>query len=205
MPQVLVFALTFFVCGMALAQSETPLAPKKPISVSFEDVAVVRVLEIDSKPMIAVAKFVPKETVATTKKRVVPAGALPVNAITFRGETFVQEKRKMTVIVDGTEVEREYTVRIPVSIEDPDTVKRFTPTRQERFCPISGVQVFDLEGKVVTQDVWVKHLEEPRHVLLLREPVGEESRLDPFSMSIIREDTLLIFLPKLDADPKPEK
>jgi hypothetical protein len=69
MHRVLVFAFTFFVCGMALAQSETPLVPKKPISVSFEDVAVVRVLEIDSKPMIAVAKFVPKETVATTKKR----------------------------------------------------------------------------------------------------------------------------------------
>ena len=42
---------------MVYAQTDTDLVPKAPISVSFDDLAVVKVLQVDSKPMVAVAKF----------------------------------------------------------------------------------------------------------------------------------------------------
>ena len=190
MTKVFGFVFAFCTYSIAPAQSETTLVPNKPIIVSFEDLAVVKVLQVDSKPTVAVAKFIQKATVSSMMVREV---------------TYLQEKRKKTVTIDGKQVEQEYTVQVPVYTDKPTTVKNFTPDRQERFCPVSGVQFFDLKGKLVEPAVWGKLLEKPRHVLLLKEPVGEKNPIDPFYMSIIREDTLLMFLPKQDADSKSEK
>ncbi|MEQ1824571.1 MAG: hypothetical protein ABL921_01440 [Pirellula sp.] len=181
--------VAFCASSMVVAQSDAVLVPKAPLNVSLDDLAVVKILQVDSEPMVVVAKFIQKETVAITMVREI---------------SYLQEKRKRTVTVDGKQVEQEYTVNIPVSTDKPTTVKNFTPTRQERFCTVNGVQVFDLNGKLVEPDVWTKLLQKPRHVLLLKEPIGEKNPLDPFYVSIIREDTLLMFLPKQAADVKTE-
>ncbi len=41
----------------------------------------------------------------------------------------------------------------------------------------------------------MKALANPKHVLLLHEPFSEENPWDPFYMTIIREDTLFVYLP----------
>ncbi len=187
MTKVFGIFFAFCTCGMALAQSDTTLVPNQPISVSFEDLAVVKIVDVDSKPNVAVAKFSQKAT---------------VTSMTVREVTYLQEKRKKTVTIDGKQVEQEYTVQVPVYTDKPKTVNNFTPDRQERFCPVSGVQVFDLKGKLIEPAVWGKLLDKPRHVLLLKDPVGEKNPIDPFYMSVIREDTLLVFLPRQDADSK---
>ena len=59
-----------------------------------------------------------------------------------------------------------------------------------------------MAGKPVDVKVWTKRLESPTHVLLLKEPINESNRLNPFYSSILREDTLLLFLASKDGPEK---
>lgn len=190
MPRMVGLVVAFCICGVAVAQSENPLIPKKPLRVSLEDIAVLKIVQVDSKPVFAIAKFIQNEKALTPQ-------AIEV--------TFVQEKRTQKVTIDGKEVEREYTVQIPVTNRVSASTKNFLPTPQDRLCPVQDAQVFDVHGKVVERELWPKLFEKPRHVLLLKEPIGEDNPLDPFYMSVIREDTLLVFLPKQAVDSTQEK
>ncbi len=73
--------------------------------------------------MICVAKFIQKESLATTMVREI---------------TYLEEKRKRTVTVDGKQLEQEYTIQIPVIAEKPATVKNLHSNPTERFCPVAA-------------------------------------------------------------------
>jgi hypothetical protein len=104
------------------------------------------------------------------------------------------ETRERKVVLNGETKVQEYTVQVPVTEVIHAAKENFTPTEKDRSVPTRTVKAFDLKGNPVKADEWIKRLATPKHVLLLREPINETNKLNPFYTSILREDTLLLFL-----------
>jgi hypothetical protein len=101
--------------------------------------------------------------------------------------------------VNGKEVEQTYTVLVPVTTQEPikaTNADRFVPDDQSRTHPAKLIQAFDLNGNKLDPEAWMKQLEKPKHVLLLRAPMTAENRIDPFFSAILKEDTILLYLEK---------
>ena len=116
------------------------------------------------------------------------ASPVPRVATSYKTET-----RTRKVVENGEAKEVTYTVQIPVTTVS-NTKENFTPTEQDRSVPVSSVQAFDLKGNPLSMVEWTTRLTTPQHVLLLREPINESNKLNPFYAAILREDTLLLFL-----------
>lgn len=107
--------------------------------------------------------------------------------------TYQVETRQRNVVVNGETKVLAYEVRVPVTTL-VNKKENFTPTEQNRSVPVSAVQAFDLKGNPLEAAEWTKRLETPKHVLLLRDPINETNRLNPFYSAILRDDMLLLFL-----------
>ena len=113
----------------------------------------------------------------------------------------VAETRTRLVVKDGKNVPETYTVYRPVKER----------VRKEYTIVVPGgikishiqakqIQVWNLEGKRVETDEWLKLLEKPRHVFVLGQPLPQErSPVDAFYRGVLKEDTLFVFSPQLVA------
>jgi len=137
------------------------------------NVVIAKVLRIGDEAELTITKFRGKETNAQT---------------TYRTETKTRQ-----MIVNGQVKKQTYSVQIPVTSQ-VQTKENFTPTEQDPSIPVASIQAFDLKGNPLETDKWTKQLETPKHVLLIREPINETNRLNPFYAATLREDTLLLFL-----------
>jgi hypothetical protein len=201
MTKAITFAVAIFATSFAQSQSQPPEALVRRIPpvaqqaqpaqqaqqvINLGDVVinvVIAKVQTDGPvPELLIAKFGGKEANATTPRTVT---------------SYTSETRTRTVNINGEKVEQEYTVQVPVT----QVVQRkvnFTPTEEQRSVPVSMVQAFDLKGQPVDIKVWTKRLENSTHVLLLKEPINDSNRLNAFYASILREDTLLLFLASKD-------
>lgn len=207
MTKDITFAVAIFACSFAQAQAQPPEAlvrrvppvaqpaqqvqqvqPAQQVQQVINlgavviNVVIAKVQTDGSEPELLIAKFGGREANATTSRTVT---------------SYTSETRTRTVNINGEKVEQEYTVQVPVT-QIVQRKENFTPTDQQRSVQISTVQAFDLKGQPVDVKVWTKRLENPTHVLLLKEPINESNRLNPFYSSILREDTLLLFLASKD-------
>lgn len=196
MTKDITFAVAIFACSFAQAQPPEALVRRIPpvaqpaqqvqqvinLGAVVINVVIAKVQTDGSEPELLIAKFGGKEANATTSRTVT---------------SYTSETRTRTVNINGEKVEQEYTVQVPVT-QIVQRKENFTPTNQQRSVPVSTVQAFDLKGQPVDVKVWTKRLENPTHVLLLKEPINESNRLNPFYASILREDTLMLFLASKD-------
>ena len=141
------------------------------------NVVIAKVLGDGKDAELTIAKFGGKE-------------ANPVPRVVT---TYQTEQRIRTMLVNGESKEIPYTVQVPV-LTVSNTKENFTPTEQDRSVPVSTVKAFDLKGNPLSTEEWTARLLNPHHVLLLREPINETNKLNPFYAAILREDTLLLFL-----------
>ena len=141
------------------------------------NVVIAKVLGIGDEAELSIAKFGGRE--ADPAQRVVT--------------TYQTETKMRTIVVNGENKEVTYTVQVPVSTV-VNAKENLTPTEKDRSVPVSTVQAFDLKGSPLNTVEWTKRLANPQHVLLLREPINESNKLNPFYSSILREDMLLLFL-----------
>lgn len=141
------------------------------------NVVIAKVLGDGKDAELTIAKFGGKE-------------AAPVPRVVTSYST---ETRKRKVVENGETKEVTYTVQVPITTVS-NTKENFTPTEKDRSVPVRTVQAFDLKGNPLSTAEWTKQLATPRHVLLLREPINESNKLNPFFAAILREDTLLLFL-----------
>jgi len=141
------------------------------------NVVIAKVLGDGKDAELTIAKFGGKE--ANPAPRVVT--------------TYKAEQRTRKTVVNGETREIIYTVQVPVSTVS-NTKENFTPTEQDRSVPVSAVKAFDLKGNPISMAEWTSRLGNSQHVLLLREPINETNKLNPFYAAILREDTLLWFL-----------
>ena len=189
MTKVVTFAVAILTCCFARAQPPEAMIRRIPLVAPTAqpvidlgevviNVVIAKVQTDGSEPELLIAKFGGKEAIATRPRTVT---------------TYTAETRTRIVNVNGEKVEQTYTVQVPVT-QVVQQKENFTPTENERSVPVNMIQAFDLKGKRLDQAVWTKHLETPKHVLLLREPLNESNRLNPFYASLLREDTLLLFL-----------
>ncbi len=159
---------------------QQPSAPAQQI-VNLGDVVInvviAKVLGDGNDAELTIAKFGGKE-----------ASPLPRVATAYKTET-----RTRKVVENGEAKEVTYTVQVPVTTVS-NTKGNFTPTEKDRSVPVGSVQAFDLKGNPLSTAEWTKRLVAPQHVLLLREPINESNKLNPFYAAILREDTLLLFL-----------
>jgi hypothetical protein len=202
-----IFVFTIVLFGIAQAQD-----PEEPAVAPVAPQPVIR--------MQAIQGFaVPLQKPATPVQQVVNLGDVVINVVIakvqgdgkdaeltiakFGGKeaspvprvatTFKPETRTRKVEVNGETQEVTYTVHVQVTTVS-NTKENFTPTEQDRSVPVSTVQAFDLKGNLLSTAEWTKRLETPQHVLLLREPINESNKLNPFYAAILREDTMLLFL-----------
>ncbi len=173
------FVATALACCFAFGQVPSGTDPKLPV-VDLGDivsnVVIAKVQRLGPEAELTIAKFGRNITAGKTKKVTV-----------YRVET-----KTRLVVVDGKETEQNFTVNVPETTEIVDS--NFTPTEQSRSVPLSSVQAFDINGKVVDVREWSKTLEVPKHVLLLNTPISETKRLNPFFAKILRDDILLLYL-----------
>ena len=193
MTNTIILTVAILACSVAQAQPLKDLLQSIPIvkprtqpiidlGEVVINVVVAKVQTDGSEAQLLIAKF----------------GGLEANAATSKAVTTnVTQTRMRTVIVDGKNVEQAYTAQVPVTAV-VQRKENFTPTEQQRSIPVGLVQAFDLTGKPVDVKVWTKRLENPTHVLLLKEPMNESNHLNPFYASLLREDTLLLFLESED-------
>ena len=201
MTKILSFVLSIIVSGIVLGQQPAiPLQPARmfpPPGAAISqvqpvvnlgnvviNVVIAKVLKGDSGLELTIAKFGGKEADSTSLKN---------------ATSYIVETRTRTVIVGGKPTEVEYQVNVPVTTAVKHK-KNFTPTEQHRSISVDLVQAFDLNGNPVDRKEWTKRLETPRHVLLLKEPIDESNKLNPFYAPILREDTLLLFLAAPEAE-----
>gem|GEM_PF-1968679 len=161
--------MDFAPLGRAPQATQLPTVPVIDLGDVVINVVIAKVLGDGAEAELTVAKFGDKPNTEEKRK------------VTY-------EKVTKIVEVDGKNVER--VIMVPHYIEP----NRFNPTEQNRSVNVNLVQAFDLSGKSIARDVWTKLLETPRHVLLLKEPLSESNKLNPFYAAILREDTLLLFL-----------
>ncbi len=196
---ILVF-VAFLSFGVASAQQPPPLgippAAFRPVAAAAPvqqivnlgdvviNVVIAKVLGDGDDAELTIAKFGAKET--NQAPRVVT--------------TMKAEQIQRTVVVNGESKVQTYTVHVPITTV-VNQKQNFTPTEQDRSVPVSTVQAFDLKGNPVEAADWTKRLETPKHVLLLRSPIDETNKLNPFYSAILREDMLLLFL-KGDSNSK---
>lgn len=182
MTKYIVFVFSILNCGFVQAQRpSSAIPPVVNLGEVVIDVVVAKALTTGSETELMIAKFGRIET--------------NVAVAPIRTEvTFKTEKRTRKLIVNGKSIEREYTVQIPVVNEVVVQKENGNSANQQRSFPASAVQAFDLKGNSIDREAWIKSLEKPRHVLLLKEPIGEMNKLNPFFSEILREDTLLLFL-----------
>ena len=199
---VFVFAIVSF----GMVQAQDPLEPA---------VAPQPVVRLQARPGI----IVPLQPPAAPAQQVVNLGDVVINVVIakvlgdgkdaeltiakFGGKeanpvprvvtSYNTETRKRKVVENGETKEVTYTVQVPVTTVS-NTKENFTPTEKDRSVPVSTVQAFDLKGNPLSTADWTKRLATPRHVLLLREPINEANKLNPFYAAILREDTMLLFL-----------
>ena len=164
-----------------IAVRQLPAAPTAQQVINLGDVVanvvIAKVLGEGADAELSVAKF--GSTDADTVPRIVT--------------TMKVEARQRTVTVNGETKVQDYNVTVPVTTV-VHRKENFTPTEKDRSVPISTVQAFDLKGKPVNAAEWTKRLLTPQHVLLLREPINDSNKLNPFYSAILREDILLLFL-----------
>ena len=141
------------------------------------NVVIAKVLGSGDEAELTIAKFGGRE--ADPAQRVVTS--------------YQTETRKRNMVVNGENKEVAYTVQVPVTTV-VNAKENFTPTAKDRSVPVSTVQAFDLKGSPLSTEDWTKRLANPHHVLLLRQPINESNKLNPFYSAILREDTMLLFL-----------
>jgi hypothetical protein len=161
----------------AVPQAARVVPPVVNLGEVVINVVIAKVLGSGDQAELTIAKFGGKE-----------ANANPRVVTTYQTET-----RMRNMVVNGETKAVTYTVQVPVTTV-VNAKENFTPTEQDRSVPVSTVQAFDLKGSPIGTADWIKRLENPRHVLLLREPINESNKLNPFYSSILREDMLLLFL-----------
>ena len=111
------------------------------------------------------------------------------------------ETRQRKVMVNGETKIQDYIVNVPVTTV-VHKKENFSPSEKDRLVPVSTVQAFDLKGNPLDKAEWTKRLTTPQHVLLLREPIDETNKLNPFYAAILRDNILLLFL-QADANDEP--
>ncbi len=180
-------AAILLVCNFAHAQepaASDPNAPVVDLGDIVANVVIATVKQSEAEPELIIVKFGRPLKPGKTKKVTV-----------FRNEV-----RTRRAVVDGKAVEVPYTVNIPETTEVADP--NFTPTEKSRSVPIGSVQAFDINGSVVDLEDWTKTLEVPTHVLLIKTPMSETQRLNPFFAQILREDILLLYLKNIPIEKK---
>ena len=186
MSRIIAFVLITLSAGIAVAQPIVPGTVLIPISQSavdlgdvVESVVIAKVLVIDSG-QLHIAKFGTTETIESK-----------LNCVQLT----------RTVMVD----DKEETQKIKLVTDSFFKPKiNFTPTPQEPSISINDVIAFDLSGNQVPIEIWTKALLAPKHVLLIREPLSESVKLNPFYSALLKEDTLLLFLKKKSPEPVQE-
>ena len=199
----------FAIVSLGIAQAQEPLEP------AVAPAAPQPVIRLQARPGI----IVPLQQPATPAQQVVNLGDVVINVVIakvqddgkdaeltiakFGGKeasptprvatSYTTETRTRKVVENGETKEVTYTVQVPVTTVS-NTKENFTPTEQDRSVPVSTVQAFDLKGNPFSMADWTKRLATPQHVLLLREPINQSNKLNPFYAAILREDTMLLFL-----------
>ena len=189
---ILVF-VTFLSFGVARAQQPPllgiPQAAVRPVVAAAPVQQIVNLGDVVINVVIAKVLGDGDDAELTIAK----FGAKEANPAPRAVTTFKVEQRQRTVVVDGESQVKTYTVQVPVTTM-VNRNENFTPTEQDRSVPVSAVQAFDLKGNPVVAADWTKRLETPKHVLLLRSPIDETKKLNPFYSAILRDDILLLFL-----------
>lgn len=170
--------------GFAIPQAARAVPPVVNLGDVVINVVIAKVLGSGDEAELTIAKFGGKE--ASVTPRVVTS--------------YQTETRVRNMVIGGEKKEVTYTVQVPVTTL-VNAKENFTPTEQDRSVPVGTVQAFDLKGSPIETADWTKRLENPRHVLLLREPINESNKLNPFYSSILREDMLLLFLKGVPIEP----
>ena len=141
------------------------------------NVVIAKVLGSGDESELTIAKFGGLEAIAT-----------PRVVTTYQPQTITRNM----VIGGETKV---VTETIQVAVNTVVSAKEnLTPTEKDRSIPVSDAQAFDVNGSPLSTAEWTKRLAKPQHVLLLREPINESNKLNPFYSAILREDTMLLFL-----------
>ena len=189
---ILVF-VAFLSFGVARAQQPPPgviaQAAVRPVAAAAPVQQIVNLGDVVINVVIAKVLGDGDDAVLTIAK----FGAKEANPAPRTVTTYNVEQRQRNVIVNGETQVKTYTVQVPFTTV-VNSKENFTPTEQDRSVPVSAVQAFDLKGNPVAAADWTKRLETPKHVLLLRNPIDETNKLNPFYAAILREDTLLLFL-----------
>lgn len=172
-----IFRLQAPIAAMPLQRVAPPVQQVVNLGDVVINVVIAKVLGDGKDAELTIAKFGGKE-------------ANPVPRVVT---TYQAEERTMTMVVNGKPKQQTYTVKVPV-LTVSNTKENFTPTEQDRSVPASTVKAFDLKGNPLSTAEWTSRLVIPQHVLLLREPINETNKLNPFYAAILREDTLLLFL-----------
>ena len=180
----------------AIAQNtpqQQATAAMQPLS--FDDLMWVEPAVGTEDPSITVAvKQV--STVKETRTRTLPI-------MRTRAET-----RTRTVIKDGNPVEQAYTVLIPFTemVEQTFTVDLPTASSETlpEAVPVSSIVGFDISGKKLDANRLENLLAKRTAVFLIKpsnfsREMAESIEIDPKISSVLREDTLILFIPV----PKP--
>jgi hypothetical protein len=176
------------------AQAQQQLDRAEPVAVARQkaqpvinlgdvviNVVIAKVQNVGVEPELLIAKFGGKE-----------ADAAPFKNVTV----LKTETRTRTVLnAEGKQVEQSYTVQIPVVTQVANRKENVTLSEENRSVPFRTVQAFTSAGNPVDKEVLMKRLQNPTHVLLVKEPINESNKLNPFYASILRDDILLLFLP----------
>ncbi len=116
--------------------------------------------------------------------------------------TFVTEQRTRSVQSNGSTVEQTYAVQVPMSTTVDEPFEARVPQGVLRFSVAldkvndwEKVQAWDITGKEIENSALITRLAKPIHVVALERRQRGFTPIDPFYASILRPDTLVIYVP----------
>lgn len=114
------------------------------------------------------------------------------------------ETKTRKVIVDGKEQRQDYTFQVPVTVAEQHTYNIRRPLGSERFeVGIDKIKAWDLAGKAIDGAELAAKLKAPASVIAKEDDPKNFKAIDPFYLSVLRPDTIMIYIPVGSSGPPP--
>ena len=114
------------------------------------------------------------------------------------------ETRVRSVTSNGKTEEVPYTVQVPVTVVEQQTYNIRRPLGSERFeVGIDKIKAWDLAGKAIDGAELAAKLKAPASVIAKEDDPKNFKAIDPFYLSVLRPDTIMIYIPVGSSGPPP--
>jgi hypothetical protein len=114
------------------------------------------------------------------------------------------ETRVRSVTSDGKTEEVPDTVQVPVTVVEQQTYNMRRPLGSERFeVGIDKIKAWDLAGKAIDGAELAAKLKAPASVISKEDDPKNFKAIDPFYLSVLRLETIMIYIPVGSSRPPP--